>query len=290
MITTLYDDRPAGATNRAAVRRRLLREAARRSRGSPSTTRVYAPFGDDSLLLHDVTIKNTSRTAISGSYFEYWDVNPKVQGVTQFAARLSVADVGPADAARCRSAQLPDDVDTQPLTIFASALAAPVSAYDTDTSAFFGSGTRRRAGGGRSRASSPTRSRRPRRTAPRVAGCSRSRARSRSRPGASVTLRYAYGYAHPERHRSRLLSRYRAAAQPFDRERGAVVGLAAEGRPRELATRGSRASSSGTPTRCARTRPTRSAPATTSSPRAATTSTSSARTRPSATRSSTCCR
>src|SRR5436190_10088841 len=40
---------------------------------------VYAPFGDDPILLHDVTIKNTSSRPLNASWFEYWDVNPYYQ-------------------------------------------------------------------------------------------------------------------------------------------------------------------------------------------------------------------
>src|SRR5947208_141612 len=102
---------------------------------------VYAPFGDDSLLLHDVTIRNTGSKTLSGSYFEYWDVNPAIQGVTQFWRGYN-APSWDAQSKTLSVAQMPDEEDTKPLTIFATALAAPVSAYDTDTNAFFGSGTR----------------------------------------------------------------------------------------------------------------------------------------------------
>ena len=44
---------------------------------------VYAPFGDDPLLLHDVTIANTSRRTRRGSWFEFWDVNPYDQQTKQ---------------------------------------------------------------------------------------------------------------------------------------------------------------------------------------------------------------
>ena len=37
---------------------------------------TYAPFGDDPLLLDDVTITNRSDAPRSVSWFEYWDVNP----------------------------------------------------------------------------------------------------------------------------------------------------------------------------------------------------------------------
>jgi hypothetical protein len=37
---------------------------------------VYAPYGDDPLLLDDVTITNRTGATTTMSWFEYWDVNP----------------------------------------------------------------------------------------------------------------------------------------------------------------------------------------------------------------------
>src|SRR6202030_3303003 len=102
---------------------------------------VYAPYGNDSLLLHDVTIVNTSAKQLAGSYFEYWDGNPAIQAVTQLY-RGYESPVYDAASRTLSVAQLPDDLDTRPLSIFASAIGAPVSAYDSDASAFFGGGSR----------------------------------------------------------------------------------------------------------------------------------------------------
>src|SRR5204862_2186247 len=140
VISTLYDDRPAGAASTRAFGVGYYEKRVA-TKGVSVTDRVYAPFGDDSLLLHDVTIKNTSRTPLSGSYFEYWDLNPQIQGITQLPRGYQSPAWDP-QTQTLSVAQLPDDTDTQPLSIFASSLGAPVSAYDTSTSAFFGSGTR----------------------------------------------------------------------------------------------------------------------------------------------------
>src|SRR5579884_2942387 len=77
VISTLYDDRPADATT---LRRFGVGYFAKRTSvpGISERDVVYAPFGDDSLLLHDVTITDTGSQTLSGSYFEYWDVNPEV--------------------------------------------------------------------------------------------------------------------------------------------------------------------------------------------------------------------
>src|SRR6267143_324027 len=99
---------------------------------------VYAPFGDDPLLLHDVTLTNTTGAAKRVSWFEYWDVNPYQQSIK---TNLGFAAPSYAGASRTLSvAQLPDSEDHDPLTIFASALRGPVDGFDTSTQTFFGGG------------------------------------------------------------------------------------------------------------------------------------------------------
>jgi hypothetical protein len=212
VLSTLYDDRPAGA-----VTQRLYGvgyyEKRTAIKGLAEQDRVYAPFGDDSLLLHDVTIKNTSKRPVSGSYFEYWDLNPMIQGVTQFPRGYQPPAWDP-QTHTLTAAQLPDETDTQPLTVFASALQAPVSAYDTDTSAFFGSGTRAApaavTAGQLTGSVAP-----PNPNGAQGRGMFALQSPISLAPGASVTLRYAYGYGHPEAIQP-MLSRYRTAASPFN--------------------------------------------------------------------------
>jgi hypothetical protein len=211
VISTLYDDRPAGAV---ADRGFGVGYYAKRTTvpGLSEHDTVYAPFGDDSLLLHDVTITNTGSRPLSGSYFEYWDVNPEVQAVKQIP-RGYQSPTWNASSQTLSVAQLPDDVDTQPLTIFASALNAPVSAYDTDTGKFFGPGTR--ADPAAVAAGKLTDS-----IAPPAANGAEGDAMFafqtpfKLAPGQSVTLRYAYGYAHPDQV-SALIDRYHAEPQPL---------------------------------------------------------------------------
>jgi hypothetical protein len=212
VISTLYDDRPPGASSE-----RLFGVGYYEKRtavgGVAEQDRVYAPYGDSSLLLHDVTIKNTSRTALSGSYFEYWDLNPMIQGVTQFARGYQAPTWDP-QTQTLAAAQLPYDVDTNPLAIFASALQAPVRAYDTDTSAFFGSGTRAApaavASGQLTDSIAP-----PAPNGEEGRGMFAMQSPISLAPGASVTLRYAYGYAHPENIQT-ILAPYRGASSPFN--------------------------------------------------------------------------
>jgi hypothetical protein len=211
VISTLYDDRPAGATTD-----RLFGVGyyAKRTAVGGLDTRdtVYAPFGDDSLLLHDVTITNTGSSTRSGSYFEYWDVNPEVQAVKQ-VPRGYQSPVWNPSSKTLSVAQLPDDVDTQPLTIFASALSAPVSGYETDTSSFFGSGTRAApaavAAGRLGDSIAP-----PDPNGTEGRGMFAFQSRFALRPGQSVTFRYAYGYAHPDQVAA-LIARYRTQSNPL---------------------------------------------------------------------------
>jgi hypothetical protein len=213
VISTLYDDRPAGA----ATERQFgvgYYEKHTTLPGLAERDRVYAPFGNDSLLLHDVTITNTSAKPVSGSYFEYWDVNPQVQGVTQFPRGLQSPSWDP-QTDTLSVAQLPDTTDTEPLSIFASALQAPVSAYDTNTNAFFGSGSRAVPAAVSAGQLSDS-------VAPPSANGADGEAMFAMQspislaPHASVTLRYAYGYGHPEEIQS-MLARYRGDAQAFNR-------------------------------------------------------------------------
>src|SRR5438445_7421031 len=80
VLSTLYDDGPAGASTErdfgAGYYEKHLAVSALEPRDA-----AYAPFGNDSILLHDVTLTNSAAAAQTGSYFEYWDVNPEVQGV-----------------------------------------------------------------------------------------------------------------------------------------------------------------------------------------------------------------
>jgi len=209
--STLYDDRPAGAVTEREFgvgyyRRRMATE------GIEIEEFVYAPFGDDPLLLHDVTIRNPSSAPLEASWFEYWDVNPEIQAETQFPRGYQSPVYDPSTQT-LTVAQLPYDVDADPLTIYAGALDAPVVAFDTDTGAFFGSGTR--AVPAAVAAGHLTGS-----VAPPGPGGAAGRAMFALQspvslaPGASVTLRYAYGFGHPSQVQT-LLGRYRSQPDPL---------------------------------------------------------------------------
>lgn len=209
VLSTLYIDRPRGGfTERrfgVGYYARVLR-----AMGLDVHEKVYAPFGDDPLLLHDVTIRNTTARPRRVSWFEYWDVNPYDQtnrrlrglGVPRWNAAsdtLTVSQTGGGDA--------------RPLSIFAAALGGPVDGHETSVRSFFGAGTRAapaavradRLRGG----TAPS-------AAPGVGGQTLFvfRAALKLRPGESITLRYAYGMAHPAQI-SGLVRKYRRARGSF---------------------------------------------------------------------------
>ena len=75
VLSTLYADRPKGSTFErdfgvGYYRKRLA------ASGVEITQNTLAPFGDDPLLVDEVTIKNTTSAPLTASWFEYWDVNP----------------------------------------------------------------------------------------------------------------------------------------------------------------------------------------------------------------------
>jgi Glycosyl hydrolase 36 superfamily, catalytic domain len=212
VISTLYADRPAGASTRrdfgtgyfgrlTAVQGIAVRE------------RVYAPFGDDPLLLHDVTIRNSSRHPLRASWFEYWGVNPRSVVNNRY---IGLARPAYDSRRRTLSArQLPDAVDSRPLTVFAAALRGRVADWETDGGRFFRDG-------GRAKPTEVAAGRLSRTLAAEHPGGSPGRHLFAFRtpalvaPGGSVTLRYAYGLAHARRIPA-LVDRWRQARRPLAR-------------------------------------------------------------------------
>ena len=209
-ISTLYADRPPGA--------RTTREFGsgyfhRRTAVKPVAIdeNVYAPFGNAPLLLHDVTIRNTSHRRVRANWVEYWDVNPYDQ-----YRKTSLGLGSPRFEKRGRTvsvAEAPDSVDSSPLSVFAATLRGRVRGWETNGTAFFG-------GGGRADPAEVSAGALGQSIAPPVSegnvGSTMLALRSpvSLRPGQSVTLRYAYGAAHAAQI-PRLVSRWRRVDAPF---------------------------------------------------------------------------
>jgi hypothetical protein len=207
--STLYPDRAAGVRMTRTFGAGYFR---RRTSvpGASVDDRLYAPMGDDAVLLHDVTITNTSSAPEALSWFEYWDVDPRTpKGVT----RGTLAPRYDRRARILSVAQAATPQDTRPLSVFAAALSGPLRGVDADTTAFFGAG-------GRAAPAAVAAGRLTGALAPASTGATHTRAMAafeaplRLRPGRSLTLRYAYGYGHPSQI-GPLVSRSRRARGAF---------------------------------------------------------------------------
>ncbi len=225
-IATDYDDLPAGVGQQ---RQFGVGYFHRRTGASPVSVDeyVYAPFGDDPLVLHDVTLHNRSRRPVTATWWEYWDVDP----LALATGKAIVSDGSDnrhlgVSAIRYRSAtktlvadQDAGPLDRHPLAIFASALNAPVTGHATSTGQFFGDGSRAApeavTAGHATPAQAPSS-----RFGTTGSALFAFKTTVRIAPGKAVTLRYGYGMAHPRQIRG-LLARYRAARDPLGRSMSA---------------------------------------------------------------------
>ncbi len=210
VISTLYDDRPQGASTERTFGVGYFGHSVKTA-GIEASEVVYAPFGNDPVLLHDVHIANTSARTEAVSWFEYWDVNPLVQSSHQYRGLTS--PVWSAASQTLSVGQLPLDGDTAPLSIFLSQVEGPTAAFTTSQSHFFGAGSVARPEAVADDRLDDTKA------APvpnDTEGTTLLSLQSRLRlaPGQSVTLRYVYGYGEPG-DVAPLVAKYRRAQDPF---------------------------------------------------------------------------
>ncbi len=211
IASTLYPDRPAGAPFERTfgvgyARKRLVVQDVEVEQV------VYAPFGDDPLLLDDVTITNRGGVARAVSWFEYWDVAPYDQpGALARGVGPPAWDPATSTLLVAQSGGRVDD--PTPLSLFAAVLQGPVDGWETSLEHFFGDGTRAAPAAVVADALSGT-------VAPASAPGTPSnalfafRAARTLAPGQSVTLRYAYGMAHAADVPA-LVATHRAAPDPL---------------------------------------------------------------------------
>ena len=213
VVSTLYADRPKDRTfdrqfGVGYYRKHVATE------GVDVDQRTFAPFGDDPLLLDEVTIKNTSSSMKKVSWFEYWDVNPFNQA-TGFQKNIGLAQPAYDEGTKTLSVQqvAAADGDDDPLSIFAAALQGPTDGFDTSVTAFFGAGTR----------AAPTAVTADKLTntiaLPSPSGASSDqlfafRAPTHLASGEAITLRYAYGIAHADKIAA-LVKKYRDQEDPY---------------------------------------------------------------------------
>jgi hypothetical protein len=194
-ISTYYDDQPAAA----GVSRRFAAGYVERivpARPVSVRERVFAPWGDEPLLVHEVVLRNHTDRPVTATWWEVSGVNP----VQQLPAKRVHRGLEPPryDAAdRTLTVREVDPQDARPHTIFAAPLDAPIDGFESDGAAFYGDGGRAdpaavradRAGGS---IAAPVLLEQVGRT---VAAF---RSPVTLAPGRTVTLRYALGYAHAE--------------------------------------------------------------------------------------------
>jgi hypothetical protein len=173
---------------------------------------VYAPFGDDPVLLDDVTITNRTSAAKQVSWFEYWDVDPFDQADGMYRA-VGAPTWDPVTTTLSVSQSGGRAGDTAPLDLFAAALVGPLDGWETSLDAFFGGGTRAAPAEVAADHLSETLA------APSPAGAPGGalfafRAPLALAPGQAVTLRYLFGMAHAEQVAG-LVAKYRAAPAPL---------------------------------------------------------------------------
>ncbi|MBV9214392.1 MAG: hypothetical protein JOZ25_12195 [Actinobacteria bacterium] len=214
IVSSLYLDRPRGVLFQRDFGVGYYRKHLR-ARGIDLTQVGYSPYGDDPVLLDDVTLRNTTHKTKRVSWFEYWDVNPYNQSIQSPGNRGVGAASWNRKTRTLRIDQTAGSDDANPLSIFSAALHGPVKGFETSLDKFFGAGTRARpAEVARNRLSGG------------LAGASATdnqshalfafRAPVKLRPGRSVTLRYIYGFAHHERI-AKLVSKYRRVRRPLAR-------------------------------------------------------------------------
>lgn len=210
-LTTLYDDLPpdSGAERRFAAG---YYEHTLPARPVSVDERVYAPWGDDPILLHDVTLRNETDEPVAATWFEYWGVNPTQQLPGKRVHRGLRSPSFDPDTNTLSAAQV-DAQDARSYTIYAAALDAPVAGFDTDGASFFGAGDRARpAAVAADRAGDSIAA--P--VLPETTGKTMFALRSPVTipAGGSVRLRYAFGEA-PADAIPALVAKYREAADPF---------------------------------------------------------------------------
>jgi len=174
------------------------------------TEDTFAPFGNDPVLLDDVTLTNTTKHALTPAWFEYWDVNPYNQALgTTGTVGLDTPTYDAATGTLSVAQYGGDPRDLNPLSIFAASLSGPPSGWDTSVSTFFGTGTQAVPAEVKDDALSESIAR-P--NVPKLSGNTLFAFRQAVtlKPGQSTTLRYVYGMAHPAQISS-LVAKYKHA-------------------------------------------------------------------------------
>jgi len=191
-VTTLYDDLPASA---GASRRFGAGYVERIVPARPVSVRerVFAPWGEDPLLIHEVVLRNHTSAPVDATWWEVSGINP-VQQLPAKRVHLGLQAPRWDAARRTLTAQEVNPQDARAQAIFAAPLDAHVDGFETDATAFYGDGGRAdpdavRADHATDSIAQPVLLEQVGKT---VAAF---RSPVRIAPGRTVTLRYAFGYA-----------------------------------------------------------------------------------------------
>lgn len=218
VIPTLYEDRPTGSRASRSFGTGYSRNTLR-TRGIEIDQHVFAPFGDDPLLIHQVTLRNTTSTPISASWFEYWDVNPFAQSTKE---QIGFGSPIWNQAKRSLTVTQTPDAGGGSREIFAAILKGAEGGYETSAPAFFGQG-----GPGTPDAVAADRLENgisePNPDGETGSSLFAFRSPVSIPPGKSVTLRYAYGAAAPGT-TGKLIGRHRKTAAPLESSQRAWSG------------------------------------------------------------------
>jgi len=172
--------------------------------------KTYAPFGDDPVLVDEVTIHNTTKSPKKVSWFEYWDVNPYDQGLMHNIG-LDAPVWDPHTRTLQAAQRTQPEGDSNPLSIFAASVGGPNDGFETSIASFYGMGSRAMPAEVSADKLSGTIAM-PRGTGDNGDTLFAFRAPVTLGPQQTVTLRYLYGAVHPNRIPA-LVAKYRSAAR-----------------------------------------------------------------------------
>ncbi len=219
--STAYRYRPQGSETRRVFGLSYF-ETETTYRDIRAVRRVYAPYGDDPLLIADIYLRNTSGQTVSLKHYEFWDVNvyqlktswfqtglPALasidsreelndnfqQSVTWDAGKQLLRAHMTAMAEKLPGPEERSMVDWYPADIFLIDLQGTASAVYTDKAAFFGSGDPRRPDAVAEHKESLLLDERSAADQP---FCLVQRRDLTLRPGEIMQLRYAYGTVRPD--------------------------------------------------------------------------------------------
>ena len=167
--STLYLDKPDDAKYQRVFGMGYYKKSIDYN-GINITQYIFAPFGNDSILISQVSISNSNKESKNLKYFEYWDVNTneiipsnffintiklklnqrltenynRITYDTYFDKKLSSIISKPNLIVKGINTNVPSRVDKNPSEIFLTCFNHPISGFEGDQNVFFGNNYRDR--------------------------------------------------------------------------------------------------------------------------------------------------